>query len=238
MARKIQSFFPCHTQDWDSDICPPPPKHTHSQYLSLGFSVSRACLLQKSPVKLHGGRGSDWLYYSFLAAACVLFPLGARKEIHSHPMFLASHVWVWGEGRGKQGVGYVILLSREFRNTPKPAPNSDCSQTHETKSLSRLAVSDSLWLHGLWPTKLICPLNSPGKNTGVGSHSHLQGMFLIQGLGPSLPCCRQILYHLSHKGSPPNPWWPCISIVELLVSLSISNSIHGRSVMNQLYLDF
>ena len=31
---------------------------------------------------------------------------------------------------------------------------------------------------------------------------------------------------------------PCLSIVELLVSLSIPNSIHGRSVMNQLYLDF
>ena len=32
-------------------------------------------------------------------------------------------------------------------------------------------VSSSLQSHGLWPTRLLCPWNSPGKNTGVGSHS-------------------------------------------------------------------
>ena len=31
------------------------------------------------------------------------------------------------------------------------------------------------------PTRLLCPWNSPGKNTGAGSHSILQGIFLIQG---------------------------------------------------------
>ena len=44
--------------------------------------------------------------------------------------------------------------------------------------------------------------NSPGQNTGVGSLSLLQGMFPTQGLNPGLPHCRQILYTLSHKGSP------------------------------------
>ena len=29
---------------------------------------------------------------------------------------------------------------------------------------------DSLWLHGLQHTRLLCPWNSPGKNTGVGCH--------------------------------------------------------------------
>ena len=42
--------------------------------------------------------------------------------------------------------------------------------------------------------------NSPGKNTGVGCHALLQGIFLTQGLIPGLPHCRQILYHLSHQG--------------------------------------
>ena len=41
-----------------------------------------------------------------------------------------------------------------------------------------------------------------GKNTGVGCHFLLQGIFLTQGLNPGLPHCRQILYHLSHQGSP------------------------------------
>ena len=33
-------------------------------------------------------------------------------------------------------------------------------------------------------------------------HSLLQGVVMTQGSNPDLPCCRQILYHLSHLGSP------------------------------------
>ena len=43
---------------------------------------------------------------------------------------------------------------------------------------------------------------SPGKNTGVGCHALLQGIFPTQGLNPGLPHCRWILYQLSHQGSP------------------------------------
>ena len=42
----------------------------------------------------------------------------------------------------------------------------------------------------------------PGKNTGVGCHALLQGIFSTQGSNPSLLHCRWILYHLSHQGSP------------------------------------
>jgi len=44
--------------------------------------------------------------------------------------------------------------------------------------------------------------SSPGKNTGVGCHSLLQLIFLTQGSNPGLLHCRQILYCLSHQGSP------------------------------------
>ncbi|KAM7232307.1 hypothetical protein CapIbe_017068, partial [Capra ibex] len=43
---------------------------------------------------------------------------------------------------------------------------------------------------------------SPGKNTGVGFHALLQGIFPTQGLNPVLSHCKRILYHLSHQGSP------------------------------------
>ena len=46
------------------------------------------------------------------------------------------------------------------------------------------------------------PWNSPGQNTGVGSHSILQGIFPTQGVNPGLSQCRRILYQLSHQGSP------------------------------------
>ena len=36
--------------------------------------------------------------------------------------------------------------------------------------LSCSVVSDSLWPHGLQSTRLLCPWNSPGKNTGAGCH--------------------------------------------------------------------
>ena len=44
--------------------------------------------------------------------------------------------------------------------------------------------------------------DSPGNKTGVGCHALLQGSFPTQGLNPDIPQCRQILYHLSHQGSP------------------------------------
>ena len=40
------------------------------------------------------------------------------------------------------------------------------------------------------------------KNSGVGGHSLLKGIFPTQGSNLSLLHCRQILYHLSHQGSP------------------------------------
>ena len=40
------------------------------------------------------------------------------------------------------------------------------------------------------------------KNTGVGCHFLLQGIFLTQGSNPDLLHCRQILYRLSHLESP------------------------------------
>ena len=43
--------------------------------------------------------------------------------------------------------------------------------------------------------------DSPGKNTGVGSHALLQGIFPTQGSNPGLPHCRWSLYCLSHWGA-------------------------------------
>ena len=65
------------------------------------------------------------------------------------------------------------------------------------KSESHWVVSNSLWSHGLYS-----PWDSPGQNTRVGSHSLLWGIFPSQRSNPGLPHCRQILYQLSHNGSP------------------------------------
>ena len=51
-----------------------------------------------------------------------------------------------------------------------------------------MSVNCSWRSHGMQPARLLCPWNSPGKITGVGSHSLLQGTFLNQGsiLSPAL----------------------------------------------------
>ena len=69
---------------------------------------------------------------------------------------------------------------------------------------------------------LLCPWNSPDKNTGVRSHSLPQGIFLTQGSNPGLLHCGQILYHLRHQGS----LW--LNYLEGYVSLHIHpyQSIH------------
>ena len=69
--------------------------------------------------------------------------------------------------------------------------------------VSHSVVFNSLRSRGLWPTRLLCPWDSLGKNTGVSSHSLLQGLFSTQGLDLGLLHFRQILYCLSHQGSPP-----------------------------------
>ena len=56
--------------------------------------------------------------------------------------------------------------------------------------------------NSLQPYGLYSPWNSPGQNTGVGNLSLLQGIFPTQESNPGFPHCRQILYQLSHKGSP------------------------------------
>ena len=65
-------------------------------------------------------------------------------------------------------------------------------------------MSDSLWLHGLQPAMLLCPQNFPGKNTGVGCHFLLQGIFTTQGSNLHL-------FHLLH--------WQADSCVKYIFSI-------------------
>ena len=63
------------------------------------------------------------------------------------------------------------------------------------------SVSCSLGPHGLQPARLLCPRDSPGKNTGGGCHALLQGIFPTQGLNPGLQHSRQVLCHLSDQAN-------------------------------------
>ena len=71
--------------------------------------------------------------------------------------------------------------------------------------VSQKVMSHSLPSHGLQPARLLCPWDFPGKHTEVACHFLLQGIFPTQGSNGHLLHllhCREILYHLSHQGSP------------------------------------
>ena len=80
------------------------------------------------------------------------------------------------------------------QDTPCPLPSLELSHhlipgvsAGQTASCEVTAlVSDSLRPRGLQPTKLLCPWDSPGKNTGVGCLAFLQGIFPTQGWNPGM----------------------------------------------------
>ena len=61
-------------------------------------------------------------------------------------------------------------------------------------------MSDSLGSHGLYLARLLCPWDSPDKNTGVGCHALLLGIFPTQELYWSLLC-------LTHWFVTTSPTW-------------------------------
>ena len=96
----------------------------------------------------------------------------------------------------RPSAAHIKLASRDQSILMYPPQGSPWPHM-KSESESYSVFSDSLWPH-----RLYSPWNSPGQNTGVGNLSLLQGIFPTQGSNPGLPHCRQILYQLSHKGSP------------------------------------
>ena len=110
---------------------------------------------------------------------------------------------------GFQGSFILRNKTREFRNPfiPIAAPPVNylgkmCVCVCVCVCGSCSVVSDSLQPYGLQPSKLLCPWDSPGQNTGVSCHSLLQEIYPTQGSNPGLPHCGQMLYRLSHRGQP------------------------------------
>ena len=96
-------------------------------------------------------------------------------------------------------VGCTILYPHqqyEDSSTPTSSPNTCniiCNNTNDfhVDPVSAIllnmfaavlcwVVTDSLWPRGLYPARLLCLCSFPGKNTGVGCHFLLQGIWLTQ----------------------------------------------------------
>ena len=89
-------------------------------------------------------------------------------------------------------------------------------------------MSNTVQPHELQSTRLICPWNSPGKNTRVGCLSILQGIFLTQGSNParspalqadSLQCVSQGSPNLNKV--PSISWGSCVCVCVCVYAKSL-----------------
>ena len=106
---------------------------------------------------------------------------------------LAKFLCPWDFPDKNAGVGCHFLLQWIFptqESKPCPAlagefftakPPREALGLIESENDSCSVMFNSLRLQRLQPTRFLSPWNSPGKNTGVGCHSLLQGIFLTQG---------------------------------------------------------
>ena len=101
----------------------------------------------------------------------------AGQAVSAHTQFKMNHKKKWLH---TSVCDYFSITSRQ-----KSIWSSH--STSERESVSHSLVSDSLQCHGLYSAWLLCPWNSPGKNTRVGSHSLLRGIFLTQGSNLGIP---------------------------------------------------
>ena len=131
---------------------------------------------------------------------------------HTNPQWQKADQWLFLQGVNSEGwttMGTGKLLQRSSVSCLENPRDGEAwwaavdgvaqSQTwlkrpsSSSSSVSRSVVLDSVRPHGLWPTRLLCPWDSPRKNTGVDCHSLLQRIFPIQESNLGLLHCRQIL---------------------------------------------
>ena len=102
-----------------------------------------------------------------------------------------------------------------------------------------LVVSNSLWPHGLWPTRLFWPWNFPGKNTELSCHFLLQGIFLTQGLNLSILCLLHCRFFTTEPPGKPIviDTWMALNAMRL-AEVTQNRTVGGKTVPLILIMGF
>ena len=143
-------------------------------------------------------RPEYWSGYPFPSSGDLLNP---GIELRS-PTLQADSLPAERPGKPKNtGVGSLSLLQQVF-----PTQESNQGLLHCRRILYQLTYQGILswWVmsNSLWPYGLFCPWDFPDKNTIVGCHFLLQGIFLTQGLNLHLLHWQTDSLLLSHQGTP------------------------------------
>jgi len=110
-------------------------------------------------------------------------------------------LWLEMEVKGNQGDTWVSILettkkSSRLRKADASLKGICCCYLVDTSCLTLCDPIDCS------PSRLLCPWNFSGKNTGVGCHFLLQGIFPTQESNPHLLHWQLDSLPLSHQGSP------------------------------------
>ena len=131
------------------------------------------------------------------------------RKWQSTPVFLP------GKSHGQRSLGGLQSMGLQRVTQDLVTPQHLYYSTHEDNYICVcvcastcvyvcvcLVLSDSLQPHGLQPARLLCPWDSPGKNTRVGCHALLQGICPTQKSNLRLLHWQVDSLLLSHWGSP------------------------------------
>ena len=155
---------------------------------------SRGMLIMRLPICLAGPLRCPWVKVILqLHISSSKKPTTSKKVIFWWNSWKTSHMWT--------PITYATTPSGSWLNFGTGCwiwGSSSCTALLLLSSV----VSDSFQPYGLQPARLLCPWDSPGKNTGVGCHFLLQGIFLTQGSNPHLLHCRRIFFVTELPGKP------------------------------------
>ena len=121
--------------------------------------------------------------------------MSSGRMHHLSPSWIQPACLVPPEGRAPSQGGNWTPKSHICSPSVKSQNFGFSSWSEEGEDVSVSQLCPTLQTRGLQPSRLLCPWNSPDKNTGVGCHSLLQGIFPTQESNPGLLHGRQILYH-------------------------------------------
>ena len=106
----------------------------------------------------------------------------SRRDLRHHLVFLkGSAIGILGRNRSlswETMLGCMRFSTASLQVCSQLLWQQNCPYTlsnalQEGARVRHSVVSDSFQPHGLQPSRLLCPWDSPGKNTGVGCHSLL-----------------------------------------------------------------
>ena len=133
---------------------------------------------------------------------------------------------------------FSVLLTACFQNMLSVQATVNPYKAVNIVIVQSLSCVELFVTHGLQLTRLLCPWNSPGKNTGVGCHFLLQRNLPNPGIEPVSPALAGIFFTTESPGKPGSEHTLCLSMVMPMFMLFLLKSSVLHILLQKLYVPF